>query len=62
MAGSNVILRGIAQGKREGRAETKKEVLDLLETFYLSNDVERGSERGKIILEIASKISESIKG
>lgn len=58
MARGNPIISAIAQGKREGRWEVKKQVLDYLETKFMDNSVEQDSQVGKMLLEIAGELSE----
>jgi hypothetical protein len=61
MAGSNVVLRAYGDGKKEGIQETRQKVLDFLEEEYMNPEVERGSELGEAILDMARRLSELMR-
>jgi len=53
--------RGLVQGRKEGRTQERKEILDWLEEQYLKKTVLRGSEKGKAILKLAGELSKVMK-
>jgi hypothetical protein len=46
------------EGRMEGRAQARKEILDYLEKLYQDPTIERGSAEGRAILDVAGKVSQ----
>lgn len=49
-------------GFQEGRQRGHQDVLDILETKYMSDNIERGSEMGEAILQLAKNVAEELRG
>jgi hypothetical protein len=50
------------EGRLEGRAQAREEMLSWLEKRYMNNDVERGGPVGEAILKITRELSEHFRG
>lgn len=59
---ASVIARAEVNGRKEGKKELGKAILDYLENEYLSDKVERGTEYSKEILDLAKHLAHLIHG
>lgn len=54
---AKMIIAAQENGKREGRREVRKEVLDFLEQEYMKPEVKRGTPRAEGILELVTALA-----
>lgn len=57
----NVIVKARADGYKEGKIDTRKEVLGWLEEKYMDKEIARKSPEGEAILKLAKELSELMK-
>lgn len=57
----NTLLKARKDGYNEAARELRQQIFDYLETLYMDEDLERGSERAVAILEITQQLSEKLK-
>ncbi len=55
------FLKGLNQGREEGRKETRRDVLDWLEREYMAPEIVRDTLEAKAILTVANELSKFLK-
>jgi hypothetical protein len=55
------FLKGLNQGREEGKKQTRKDVLDWLENEYLKPEIVRETPEAKAILTLANELSKFLK-